>query len=546
MNTEKGILQLKGNIKVCGLYTLTLKNVVTGKEKTVKTHNVWCKTGWDFLLMNANWNGSKGGYHANYINAIVCGSGTGTPSDTDTALFNQIFRASTKDDSDVKIQNQQTEIIDYNSRRHIMEFVIPAKSSYVGTITEVGLNEYAYNSSKSWYQAIVTHALLQDAEGNPLSLEKTDTDQLTIRVELIVSRPANTVGLKFGFNLNKYANVKGLTTKENYAFGMLKSGSDFGHYFLSPSVNPDYSYIRKMQVDSGCSGSSGTYSISKMRFVSENSPTFYVNMIGKNNSYNYPFFGIVFPDSDIFAQRTLQGLALGTGDGSTTEFQAILPAWVKDTEKIYKNGTALTRDVDYTCDNIGNPQKDIGMTAGNFLLKVAQGYTEGRNWTYYIPGYSSDGSDMVCATKDKPIILQYYTDPLIGNSINTIIPGTWANTVKGAVITYSVSEDGTNYTDVLSITATGTSLTDTEVHSLDKDYTMMYMKISVTWPEGQSDAQTRKIYQTSSNSRFMHLGHGIVFKTAPAEGDILTMDADIDRPWKSTDYILDFSGQLTF
>jgi hypothetical protein len=112
-----------------------------------------------------------------------------------------------------------------------------------------------------------------------------------------------------------------------------------------------------------------------------------------------------------------------------------------------------------------------------------------------------------------------------------------------------VSEDGKIYTDVLSLPIScsyNNSFSDTTDHKLDKDYVMNYLKISVKWPDGTRDKDTLGLYQAAGDSQFCHRGSGIVFANAPAANDVLTMDAAIDRPWKSSDFIFDFNPTISF
>ncbi|MCH3999929.1 MAG: hypothetical protein LKF15_00050 [Lachnospiraceae bacterium] len=529
---NNGILKFNKGLGVSGVYTLTLKDARTGRIKQrVVTHNVWCTYGWKFFFERGRYQGNLGWEYACHLIGVAFGSGSGTPSSSDTALFTSLFTA-LWGSNNVTIKNTSSTSVDHDSRRLVFETVIPAMSTFTGTITELGLLGSCYSN-----QILMSHALVQDAEGNPISITKTDTDELTVRIELLVKRTASTSGINFNLRWGKYTSIDYMRSETDPVRDGLFSSS-YGSLAITNGTNPDYMYDVKQSGDTNSYsieyGSTTKVTISKSRFVATNSPSTYVNMLTRNISGRC-FFGIVFPDSDIFAQRTLTGMALGTGDGSTTEYKPVLPVWVKDTDVIYKNGSALTRDVDYTCDNVGNVGMDVGMTAGNFIANVEQGdYGTGN---YYIPGYSGTGGENVYATPDKPIIIKYYEDPLIGNSINAIVPGSWGGTKSGVTITFSVSENGTDYTDVLTVTATGTSFKDTSVHTLDGDKTMKYMKITPS---------AGTVYATSNDARFMHHGSGIVFKEAPAAGDVLTMDAAIDRPWKSPDYILDFSAQLSF
>lgn len=541
-------------------YTLTLRNTVTGKMRSIKTHNIL--TTYGIYNMVAHLPYYSNGYSCD-VSSVYFGTGSGTPAVTDTQMFTPAFSAGTGD-SNVKRTFGDMEIISENERKFNVTFVIPPSDSYSANITELGLAGGGH---------LYTHAIIMDSEGNPISINKTNIDELTVSVDFYVTRgDISESEIVFSFG-----NV--LTDSYHffcYYYSYYKYQSSLE---LTDAANIDYLFHPRQKAGDTAAWSDTTYAMSGCRFSTSNSPEMYVNMVAFSDtqpsksllSWESPSFGFRFPNAKLFPQRTLTGMSLGKGDGSTKEFTPVLPVWVKDTEVIYKNGTALTRGVDYTCDSLGNARRMQGITQGTFLKKVLQ-YNDkipqangSDQYGFFIPGtnqkmtngYAEKGP---CIDESTPIILSYMTDQLLGNSINTIVPGTWTCATpndyyykqeipEGTTLTYSVSEDGENYTDVLTLPVSckyNYSFTDTTDHKLDKDYVMKYIKISVSWPEGTSYKDTRALYQAAGDSQFCHRGTGIVFKDAPAENDVLTMDAAIDRPWKSSDYIFDFNPVISF
>ncbi len=100
-----------------------------------------------------------------FMSAIHVGTGTGTLSPSRTSLFTFLFgRNVTLDGISFNINNMY---------RRVKIQIQP--SEYVGqTFTEVGV---AYGTSSG---NLCTHAMLTDAEGNPISILKTDTDVVII------------------------------------------------------------------------------------------------------------------------------------------------------------------------------------------------------------------------------------------------------------------------------------------------------------------------------------------------------------------------------
>lgn len=98
-----------------------------------------------------------------WFGGISFGSGTGTPSETDSQLFSFV---GTKAAGSAEYGRNDSEgwVSAVRSIRLL-------ETEYVGeTLTEVGITGYGLS----------THAMLQDMNGNPISIEKTDSDIINI------------------------------------------------------------------------------------------------------------------------------------------------------------------------------------------------------------------------------------------------------------------------------------------------------------------------------------------------------------------------------
>ena len=123
-------------------------------------------------------------FFANTANAapfnthILYGSGSGTPSASDTSLFHhENAITSAEDNSGEDFENHVTW---YRQKAQITE------SMSVGVnITEVGIG---YGTSAN---NLCTHAMLQDMNGNPISINKTNTDIINIYSTLYVHWSSN-------------------------------------------------------------------------------------------------------------------------------------------------------------------------------------------------------------------------------------------------------------------------------------------------------------------------------------------------------------------
>lgn len=128
------------------------------------------------------------------FNAIFLGTGTGTPAPSDTALFNKIAEKS------IGFPTDSVQYLQLN-QYSVSASVTFTEAEAIGLITEVGIAS-VYGNVRSLY----THAMLTDAEGHIISINKTDTDRLIITATtyLTLSRPSNIVPVK-GLSMNSTA-----------------------------------------------------------------------------------------------------------------------------------------------------------------------------------------------------------------------------------------------------------------------------------------------------------------------------------------------------
>lgn len=93
---------------------------------------------------------------------IAIGTGTGTPAITDTALFNHLARKS--------VTTLET-VYDYPTSYTTKQIKLEATECNGSTITEVALEGY-YKGTFNTNYYIMSHAMLQDSEGNQMLLPK--------------------------------------------------------------------------------------------------------------------------------------------------------------------------------------------------------------------------------------------------------------------------------------------------------------------------------------------------------------------------------------
>lgn len=387
--------------KVEGIIKITSENIKTGIiTEFPKTHNLITEGFRRYYMQNTD-RASSNIFNNPYLR---CGSGTAEPSVTDEALTKDYEGTWYTIGSGFSPVRKKCKIINFNKLEITFTYIIPADSSHIGTLTEIGLysteSYYYKDSNNQWYgkqHKIFTHSLLKDAEGNPYVIDKTDLDQITVEYRISIS--SSNIPLLFsikyirsaissadapsysmlkdkfgqlytiafwynGFNggINALRKYHGIKIIGKYLYGALSVGVGDGP--IHDSAYWDNIYNTETGQSSAptnknsireCCDDQGHFTIPARRIP--------VNW-DKNKHYILGFlftgtespFRIPIYDKNLlgFTIQHLQDYAVGIGDGETTEFRPPLNYWKENTEKIYIDGVLQTRNVDYTCDSHNN------------------------------------------------------------------------------------------------------------------------------------------------------------------------------------------------
>ena len=515
-------------------------------KKEVNTHNVFCTNFWKPTI--DYWHRASG----RFAFQIHVGSGTGTPSESDTALFNALWRVDA---------TESYEIINSTTLRATAVSEFPATSSYVGTVTELAV----LHELSGYYKTILqfTHALLQDAEGNPITIEKTDTDKLivtaTLTFQFSVASPWTIWPLPDW--VGRATMKQGDSSTDHRTFAQLWQDM----YFclgVQPEICLKYGYMKNSSGDSG--GVKGYYYPAALpdtcyEFVkgslaqATKTVTFANTRMTTDFGANRPvYFNFVcipgycyakLPNASVFPSYTIEDISIGVGDGTTTDFNNPLNFFPKNAETIYKNGTALVRGTDYTIDNCPN-------------FDMLPELTDAEDWTFlsgihsvrsnfqlfqrclkyhssFYQGY--DDSHYTGFTRDNPLIIDMNTP----HKVNTFHFPKW---VSAGTITLSYSDDAEIWTQACSFS----HVYNTENLEEFTTITARYWKIETT-ATGWSDYYVNNRADLLANEMFLGFvgDQYIRFTTAPAAGDVITMDVTMDRPFKNGNYVIDCSAEMT-
>lgn len=148
------------NAAIHNRFDIEVIDITTGKVKQkAQAFNVICNKLWANM--------------GSYFKYIQYGDGTGTPSSGDTSLFGYLGGLSASDATAIKtcdVSKRLEGIYSYTVKVSLLPNTAVGK-----TITEVGISV-----SKSNNGNLCTHAMLQDMNGNPVSIQKTDKDLINI------------------------------------------------------------------------------------------------------------------------------------------------------------------------------------------------------------------------------------------------------------------------------------------------------------------------------------------------------------------------------
>lgn len=539
-------------VKFIGTYKFTLTHD-DGSSEEYTTHNTACAA-----IRNTQFQSS-----------LSLGQGTGTPAFADTSLFSYLWNVAASTVS--KVSN-----VGNNGARVTLTFILPATSSYVGTITEVGLGP----NGSLW-----THALLADAEGNPISIVKTDTDLLTIdaTVELYIT---STFPLVHGLSrickagqtevtlaalllslISARAAWSSLTGYSNSAYIPWKVMSAVPANLIS--MGRSYRVGGKYPSTSAVAGFSPNYAgwgddstnkrstfVSNFRYTTDGFNGHYYRYLHflwglQDTDYMWEdswiqsfAMGIDLLNPEIFSAQEFKGVTVATGDGTTTAFACPLSYFQKDTDVLYKNGVALTRGVDYTIEHFANkdrlPELMHLTSSDPDAIKITG--SRRSNQVQFAPEQYSGTSNPEVATSFEDSI-PLHIDWGEARKCNCIKGYLYRYYTKEIFVDYST--DNVTWHQV----ATADISTDTNTGAqLDLSWNAVearYWRIRIT-RYGTDTSKTSYAYFSSSWDFFgFYDPTGIRFMEAPAEGDLITMDCVSDIPFKNENFVFNLALNIT-
>ena len=493
----------------------------------------------------------------NIFRALDVGSGTTAPTINDTALANKLWRAYPS------ATIIPTEWVDEYTIRRAVQFSFPATASYVGTVTEVGLVNTLTSHSNNYSDddgSLCTRALLTDSEGQQISFTKTDTDILNITVTVEVSMSSSSEA----FKVFKRPSLLRYVVESAYSNRGLYAAINSLRHGLPQLLRFDYDIENGYTTDTTVSTNLSTTNDSnadeayitcsaRLASTSVTSETYY-------KAVGIPNIGYwELPNESMFPAYTISGIQVGTGDGSTTVFENPINYFKAGTEKLYKNGVQLTRGTDYTIHNAGNKDclpevaqmskivkvtSEVNMSA--FSLQIVPlvyprrfSYKSGNEYNMAIEAPAFSNARPLYVEYENPVTLNCVK--CTGNLRGINSPSGYNNIPAGTVFYIDYSTDGETYIEAGS----GATVDTNGVFTIDfEEKTAKYWRLRTAYTSyvvGMIRNDSAPSYLTFNRKQ-----PDIVLAEAPADGDVLTMNVDMDIIMKNSNFVVDLYFRLDF
>lgn len=428
---------------------------------------------WDYLI----------GSNDPFAKYIQYGSGSGTPSASDTSLFTRSGGAEVTEVS-LDVDHANSVIT------RVCKITLGLSTAVGVTLTEVGLAGANSNGN------LTTHAMLQDMNGNPISIEKTDTDIINIYATVYCHWSVD------GDNVNLYPKLA------------LKEGSTYEnvYYYMMHTLTGYYNSFNYFKVG-----------VAMGNCIVANSKTWTksANVAQKKLTLTAPRYteseGNIGGATHLVSTNEMAGLAIrcgekswskyhvtgeavGTGDGETTGFKTQIG--LPENAVVKVNGVTASgvtvKKIPTSRLRLMRIDGDLS-TDGHLVYEGSYVPKWKGTMYFYNPDYQDVGFVSVSAA-------HYYVvnDPKV-----------------------SVSNDLINWTVAVSVMTNGKSIIPEQYRHYK------YFKIEI----GENN---------DINTLEADIPNNIIFATAPAVGDVITIDYDTECIPKDADHVFDASITFTF
>lgn len=332
-------MNLKNKVNIHNRFDIEVRDAKTGLlKKSLLSYNI---------VLNQMYTRLCGGL--SYFVNIHFGSSTGTLSATRTSLFNHLGTKAAVDEEIVKAIP-----LSIWKRKIVLN-----PEEFVGsTISEVGIAFGATNTN------LVTHSLLKDSEGNPISIVKTETDVITIYATVFVTFDNSNPNLV-------YIGMPSSNALVNYLIGGATAPT--GAFGVSTAIRPR-SYLGNTP---NVTWTSDTANKQRKTNVLRFGTT-----VGNGQVKFLEFanvFSVEFPYNMVFNGQSYEGVSMFVGDG-TKNRHTIPSANIKSDGLLMKKNGLVTADYtkksffkNYVCGYVFTTSGSWASSAYNEQRKLLAG-----------------------------------------------------------------------------------------------------------------------------------------------------------------------------
>ena len=512
-------------------FDVEVVDVNTGEVKQrVQAFNVICNALWTRLL---NTNNGKWAPNA-YFNYVLYGSGTGTPSATDTTLFAQLgYKSISSSGYYYPVFDVAHGVISRQA-----SVIINSDENVGDTITEVGIG---YSST-----AVVSHAMLQDMNGNPISITKTATDVIKIYATIFIHFPAG--GWNNGSVLIPYSGGDNNTSVSfrGFYYALLGQNASSGSapntfymsaarrtgFFDNSTHNYDFSSFPQPSPVIDVSTRKITLT-ARLQTTDFNRPNCVIGVGAGNLSGGtlvaYDFVYLLIPGS-WFSVPEIKAEAIGTGDGTSTMFATAFP--VNTLSKVSVDGVELPG-----CSARGGPAAiDYQQFVRYFNDTHGTEIAANGAAVYKVTESQVEDSGYRCTQSIRENSISSAIENPFYASVGISKWNCWLSTGNDYYnFTVQCSDDCATWTDV------GTQ----RIRSNGADYNVpANLRHKRFWrfvnPENHQHTYSARPYADVADE-----AHNITLPSAPAAGAVITCDYYPACLAKDSDHVFDLTVEIT-
>ena len=495
-------LNVEGKATIKNKFTFEVEHLDTGKVETYKAENIvldQCFT----RLVN---------FQA-YFTHIHVGTGTGTLDPTRTSLFAPIASAAAKKLAETVLQE-----IALPTSRWQRRVVIDPEELVGEELTEVGIGYSATNTN------LCTHALIEDSEGNPISLVKTDTMVVTIYADMFIE-----LGELTGMYSGKWRWVQPL--ENNQLLSYLMGASYPTQYFRGsrcPSFDAPFDYGSVV----GSLGNSDAITtanwtkhaedkkvVTPVRRFGIETGNGEIRSFGLGSASNLGTFRGQFPIPGVFTSQAVDE-QIGTGDGVETGFSL---SWNDPGSLVIKSDTVVVDPANYT---VGVAKKGTNL----FAYKVPAVILGEVANPHFLTDH--DGGTAVTLLNTIQVGIDVGAD--YGSvEVDTFRFSRSSNNASRQIFLYG--SDNSDYSDAVQIATHGGSAAGTFDVAISPAVAYRYYYVTAH----SASIVVRQVQILSSDNQ-------IVFNTPPANGKIITAEYNVDYIPKDSDHVLDLQCAIQY